>query len=247
MAYYRARCLTCHTGEAMATQHHPEQKDCTSCHMPRRATSDISHEQVTDHDIEVRWPEARGARSEELVTVGGVAATEAEFGMAYAQMTGRGGEAYGREALRRLQRAAGTAGTGTTGTGGLEPAMEAELGYLLQVSGQAEAARAAYARALENDPYQATALGDLGVLDAGTGRLAEGVGLLERLVKADPSQTVAGLNLALIECKLGRPEAALALMEQLRRVNPDDPQLREFQRHGSYAGSHCDLGRHGTN
>jgi hypothetical protein len=234
--YFRARCLACHTGARMATEHHPEQPDCASCHMPTRDTADISHEQVTDHDIEARPVRDRPVRGEvagELVTVGGVAASEAEYGMAYAQLARRGGAAYREQALRRLAHAAEA--------GPLEPAMEAQLGYLLQVSGQAEAARTAYLAALKEDPYQPTALGNLGVLDAASGQVAEAVRLLGRLVEADPSQTPAGLNLAWIECRIGERAQARQVLERLRRINPDDPQLRMFAGSGNYLGEHCEL------
>jgi tetratricopeptide (TPR) repeat protein len=222
----------------MASEHHPEQPDCAACHMPARDTTDISHEQVTDHDIEAtaarpgRAGSARGG-AEELVVVGGVRASEAEYGMAYAQLATRGGAFYRQEALRRLVRAAEA--------GPLEPAMAAELGYLLQVSGQAEGARAAYAAALRQDPYQPTALGNLGVLEAATGQVAEAVRLLERLVEADPSQTAAGLNLAWIECRVGQRTEARRVLERLQRINPDNPQLRAFEGSGDYLGQHCAL------
>jgi Cytochrome c3 len=35
VGYYRAKCLACHTGAKYATAHHPEQRDCATCHMPR--------------------------------------------------------------------------------------------------------------------------------------------------------------------------------------------------------------------
>jgi tetratricopeptide (TPR) repeat protein len=234
--YFRARCLACHTGAKMATEHHPEQPDCASCHMPTRDTTDISHEQVTDHDIEAR-PEhertARGGVAGELVTVGAVPASEAEYGMAYAQLAARGGAAYREETRRRLTHAAAA--------GPLEPAMEAQLGYLLQLSGQSEAARTAYVAALREDPYQPTALGNLGVLEAASGQVAEAVRLLGRLVEADPGQTPAGLNLAWIECRLGERAEARQVLERLRQINPDDPQLRMFSSSGNYLGRHCEL------
>jgi predicted CXXCH cytochrome family protein len=234
--HFRARCLGCHTGARMATEHHPEQPDCASCHMPTRDTADISHEQVTDHDIEARpgrdGPQ-RGGAAGALVTVGNVAASEAEYGMAYAQLAIRGGAAYRDQALRRLSHAAEA--------GPLEPAMEAQLGYLLQVSGQAEAARTAYVATLREDPYQPTALGNLGVLEAASGQIAEAVRLLGRLIESDPSQTPAGLNLAWIECQIGERAQARQVLARLRRINPDDPQLRRFAGSGDYLGQHCEL------
>ncbi len=50
VAFYRGKCLTCH-GADFATKHHPDRPDCTACHMPASASTDIAHTQVTDHRI----------------------------------------------------------------------------------------------------------------------------------------------------------------------------------------------------
>jgi Flp pilus assembly protein TadD len=115
------------------------------------------------------------------------------------------------------------------------------LGYLWQVSGDTARARAAYAEALNANPYEPTALANLAVLDASGGQVQNSVRLLQRLVAADPSETAAGLNLAFIQCKLGEGDEARALLKRLSMFNPDDPQLREFLANGNYAGQHCAL------
>ena len=56
VAFYRIKCLGCHTETRYATKHHPEQPDCAKCHMPKSATQDIAHEQVTDHRIQIQQP-----------------------------------------------------------------------------------------------------------------------------------------------------------------------------------------------
>ena len=233
--YFRARCLSCHTGEKMAAAHHPEQPNCASCHMPTRDTTDISHEQLTDHDIEVRPNHSRPVPSQrdELIPVGKVHATDAEYGMAYAQLGALGNPAFQQQALQLLTHAAQLTP--------LSPEEEAQLGFLQQINSQIRGARESYAAALQQAPYQPAALANLGVLDASSGQLPDGVKLLARLVQADPSQTPAGLNLAFIECKLGHPVEAKLLLQRLQRFNPDDPQLRLFLGQGTYAGQHCDL------
>src|SRR6266481_5170524 len=50
VSYYRGKCLACH-GEAFGAKHHPEQADCTRCHMSASLSTDIAHTQVTDHRI----------------------------------------------------------------------------------------------------------------------------------------------------------------------------------------------------
>jgi predicted CXXCH cytochrome family protein len=233
VAYFRAKCLSCHTGADMAT-HHPEQPDCATCHMPSRSTVDISHEQVTDHDIEARPAAPTPAKpTEALVPVGNFAAGDRELGLAYAQMAARGDALAGPRALQLLSKAALA--------GANDEELETRLGYLLQTAHQSGQARAAYAAALSANAYEPAALANLAVLDATEGRVAEAVRLLERLTNVDPSQTAAGLNLAFIECSLGHKAQARELTERLARVHPDDSALRELMRSGTYAGQHCSL------
>ena len=236
--YFRARCLTCHHNPRMAA-HHPEQPDCATCHMPSRKAVDISHEQVADHDIEVRPPNPQPtpaidpARKPHLIPVGAFPAGDREFGLAYEQLATRGFTQAAPTALQLLTAAAAS--------GQSDHELESRLGYLLQLSGAPDKARAAYTSALQSDPYDPTALANLAVLDASSGHLPEAIHLLDRLTSADPSQTSAGLNLAFIDCSLHRPNDALALLNRLSALNPDDPQLREFLAHGTYAGQHCNL------
>jgi predicted CXXCH cytochrome family protein len=237
--YFRGKCLSCHTGAKMATSHHAEQPNCAVCHMPSRNAADISHEQVTDHNIESR-PEMLAVSGrvsmkdgEELVPVGGVRVGDRELGMAYAQLAERGDRRAGETALRLLTRA--------EQMGVSDEQMEVQLGFLEQMSGQAAKARADYTEALNADPYEPSALANLAALDAGSGRVDEAVRLLKRLTEADVSEVSAGLNLAFIDCKLGRQSEALDLTRRLLWLNPDDPQLREFLSSGRYGGDHCSV------
>ena len=235
VGYFRARCLSCHTGAKMET-HHAEQRDCAVCHMPSRGTTDISHEQVTDHDIEAR-PEVRlrePAGETELVPVGGFLADDRTLGLGYAQL-GQKGDAGARTRALRLLTQAELAGA-------RDRELEVRLGYLRQVAGDAAGARLAYAVALAEDPYEPTALANLAVLDAGAGRVPEAVRLLERLTDGDPSQSAAGLNLVFIDCRLGRKKEAAELSRRLLEVNPDFQPLRDFLRTGMYGGQRCAVG-----
>ncbi|NYF78311.1 tetratricopeptide repeat protein [Granulicella arctica] len=238
VAFYRAKCLTCHTGTAMATQHHPEQQDCATCHMPTRNTIDVSHNQSTDHNIQ-RNPATANLRfaslseSTELIPVGNTTVTDRDLGLAYAQLAERGDRASGQKALALLTQAEAAGQTDTP--------VHVQLGFLNQRSGNAARAREEYEAALKADPYEPTALGNLAVLDAANGRTVEAIQLLERVIDADPIQTAAGLNLALIQCRLGDKQKALATLQTLSRFAPDNPQLHTFLATGSYAGQRCTL------
>jgi predicted CXXCH cytochrome family protein len=239
--YFRGICLSCHQSAQMA-EHHPEQQDCARCHMPSRNTVDISHQQVTDHDIEARpadRPLQLAGMTDEvkLVPVGDVEAGDREYGLAYAQLAERGDRHAARTALELLAKFAQSLPAGSAP----DVDVSVRLGYLWQIAGDKEKARAAYADALLANPYEPTALANLAVLDASTGQVQQGVRLLKRLIHDDPSRSAAGLNLAFIECKLGDGEDARELIQRLTMFNPDDPQLREFLLTGNYGGQHCAL------
>ncbi len=240
VAFYRAKCLTCHTGAMMATQHFPEQQDCATCHMPTRNTTDISHNQSTDHNIQ-RTPAIANLRfaalseTTELVPVGRATVTDRDLGLAYAQLAERGDRASGEKALALLSRFEAADGART------DAPVHVQLGFLYQRNGDPAKARAEYAAALTADPYEPTALGNLAVLDAGSGHAAEAVKLLQRVVEADPTQTSAGLNLAFIQCRLGDKTAALNTLNTLARVSPDQPTVRKFLDTGTYGDQRCAL------
>lgn len=53
IAYYRAKCLTCHASNFPAS-HPDKESDCVGCHMPRRDAKDGGHTAFTDHRIHRR-------------------------------------------------------------------------------------------------------------------------------------------------------------------------------------------------
>ena len=225
VAFYRAKCLGCHSSPMMAA-HHPEQPDCATCHMPSRRTVDISHEQVTDHDIERlpapgEAPSRRIVEGETLVSVGGVSAGDRELGLAYTQRAQKGDRKAATRALALLQRA--------EAAGANDTAVHVNLGWLEQVSGDTASARHEYALALQADPFNASALVNRAVLDAGAGEGAEALRLLDRLVRADPSQTLAGVDLISLECRAGERTQAAEALAVLREANPDAPALRTLR------------------
>lgn len=233
--YFRARCLTCHTNPQLATQHHPEERNCATCHMPRSPTSDVAHDQVTDHDIQ-RHPKHQlaiaNAAPVELVPVSGFTASDRELGLAYAQWASTQNDpAAGARALALLEQA--------EKAGVNDESVHENLGVLLQLAGNASAAEREYRMALAENPYTPVASTNLAILDLRSGRTAEAVQLLARLVTADPAQTRAGLTLAVVECLDGHVDQARALALKLQTFARDSPELRNFLEHGSYSGISC--------
>ena len=223
VAFYRAKCLACHTGTKFATAHHPEQPDCATCHMPRSASADIAHEQVTDHRIQIprKATEARAGTNEALVPIGDEKATDRELGLAYAQMAQRGDRQSAETALTLLRKAEALEAATVK-----DAELHTELGFLEQESGDIHAADREYRAALAADPDDGTARGDMAVLFAGTGDYATAVRLWQRVFDADPAQAAAGYNLALGQCRLGRKEDAEATLKRLLSFAPDDQRAR---------------------
>jgi Flp pilus assembly protein TadD len=224
----------------MATEHHPEQKDCATCHMPTREPTDISHEQATEHNIQSRPSTAASAlrltdieASDQLLPVGNISVGDRELGLAYAQLAEHGNRKAGEKAFQLLQKA--------EKAGANDVQVHTQLGFIDQMSGDKTSARKEYTDALIEDPYDVTALGNLAVLDATSGRTGDAENLLQRVVDADPSQMAAGLNLAFIDCRIGDKKKAMEILTGLSRFNPDDPTLRNFLASGTYAGEQCEL------
>lgn len=239
--YYRAKCLSCHTGAKFSTSHHPEQPDCASCHMPRENSIDIAHEQVTDHRIQRRATpaEQRAPRSVELSPIGdgGVAVhpSERELGLAYAQMAQRGDRASGERALPLLKSA-------ETRESAPDAELHTELGFLEQMSGDGKAASAEYRAAL-NDPQSSNAAaGDLAVLEAHQGDYASAVELWQRVFTADPTQIGAGFDLAVGECVLGDPAGAAETLKRVLLFAPDNGRARELAAAMVSGKQHCGAG-----
>ena len=236
VAFYRAKCLGCHTGEKMAAEHHPEQQDCAACHMPTRETTDISHEQLTDHNIE-RIPAKQRSRAAGgdvvLVPVGGVSAGDRELGLAYTQLAEKGDRESGEKAIALLKKA--------ESNGANDAELHSRLGFLDQISGQERDAEKEYEMALMADPYETTALVNLAVLDASQGDAATAMKFLEKVTSDDPSQTAAGLDLAFLQCKLGDKAKALQTVARVELFDPDNPVLHRFKDTGRYGNQSCKL------
>jgi len=246
VAYYRARCLSCHTGAKFATAHHPEQPDCARCHMPRGASEDIAHEQVTDHRIQIpvlntasQIPngasERRAKKSGALVPIGKEKATDRELGLAYAQIAQqRGDRASGEMALALLRKAEAMEAATVK-----DAELHTQLGLLEQKAGDIHAADWEYRGALAADPDDGTARGDLAILFAGTGDYETAVRLWQRVFAADPTQAAAGYNLALGQCRLGQKDDAEKTLKRLLQFAPDNQRARALAAALAGGSQHC--------
>ncbi|HEX3891214.1 MAG TPA: cytochrome c3 family protein [Terracidiphilus sp.] len=225
VAFYRQRCLACHNGAGFAAGHHAENPDCTECHMARPPSNDIAHEQVTDHWIRKRVSQERLplATSGELVTVGGGTASDRDLGLAYAQMAVRGDESAGMRAVEFLRRAEKSDPEAAKDSG-----LHAQLGFLEQVDGKTDEAAEEYRLALDADPQNALAAGDLALIEAKRHRAEEALRLWRTVDEHDPTQVAAAMNMAVVECALGEKDAALETLERTLEFSPDETAAKDF-------------------
>jgi tetratricopeptide (TPR) repeat protein len=234
ISFYRQKCLSCHGAGGSATgasaefakNHHPERQDCASCHMQRTTSSDIAHEQVTDHRIQARPPASFAPVTfGPLVSVGpesvGAAVSDRDLGLAYAQLAASGDREAGTKALQLLKAAEKNAGP--------DPELHAQIGFLSQLAGDNDGATLAYATALAQDPDDSFAAGNLALLKAGARDYNAAVSLWERSFLEDPVQLRSGMNLAIVQCGTGRREAALGTLDRILHFSPDHHAARELQ------------------
>ena len=153
----------------------------------------------------------------------GSPAGDRELGLAYAEMAVRGDQAAGERALKLLQRDEAETG-GAPG----DTEVHDRLGFLEQVSGDPDAAGSEYNRAIEANPYDSLALGDLALIRARQHQYGEAERLWKTAFDHDPVQIGAGLNLAIVECAAGKRPDALATLERVLVFDPDNSKARSL-------------------
>jgi tetratricopeptide (TPR) repeat protein len=223
VSYFRSRCLTCHGAPSFVGKHHPDQQDCSECHMPREKTGDVAHEQVTDHRIQRRpMPslDYAAANTGDLTAVGGGPASDRELGLAYFQFAERGDVQAGHRAMQLLEQAERRGAQA-------DPDLHTALGFMEQLSGDRQAAMREYQAALRANPADSVAAGDLAILQARAGDVKNAVTGLQWVSEHDPADTSASMDLAMIECAIDDPQAAITALQHLLEFSPDDGKARQ--------------------
>lgn len=226
VAFYRKRCLACHDQPEFARDHHPENLDCTACHMARPPSNDIAHEQVTDHWIRKRVTQNRLplAKTGELVTVGGFTADDRDLGLAYAQMVARGDQGSTLRAVDLLRKVEKQ----TNGAPG-DHELHTQLGFLDQLDGETADSAVEYREALTSDGFDSVAAGNLAVIEARSHQYAEAISLWRSVFDHDPAQIEAGMNLAIVECVSGRRDLAEDTLRRVLLFEPDSARGRALE------------------
>jgi predicted CXXCH cytochrome family protein len=224
-AFYRNKCLSCHSQPEFATAHHPENQDCTSCHMPAAGAANILHVAWTDHRI-LKIPEApkteaprTGERT--LVPIFSPGASDRDLGMAYYQsLLLEGDRLFESAAWELLKQQQATISND-------KDALDA-LGNLGAERGDSQTAESAFSRVLELDPRDLTALSNLAILRAKEGKLKDAISMLH--VAFDDNEDVPGLamNLARVECMAGDETAARTTLKAALYYSPNLNDMRRM-------------------
>ena len=224
LAFFREKCLACHNQPEFAVTHHPENQDCTSCHMPRTGAINILHVAWTDHRI-LRIPEtpqavSNGETAQELVPIFSPGATDRDHAMACYQALLEGDRALETPAWEELRRLRESIAND-------KEALDA-LGNLAAERGDRDTAAQAFRRVLSLDPADLTALSNLGTLLAKQGSLKEAIPLLRKAF--DQNRDIPGLaiNLATVQCMAGDGPAARTTLTTALIYCPDLDDVRRL-------------------
>lgn len=229
VAFYRSKCLACHSQASFAALHHPEQPDCTLCHMAREATQNVAHEQVTDHFIQERpsaWLSENAPRGEQLVAVGGATTSERDLGLAYAQSALQGDASAAQQGRQLLGEAEKQERKDPNEAADVD--LHAMLGYLDLIGGDFSAAAREYGIALAIDPASSVPAADLALIRARQQQLPAAIELWNTVAHEDPAQIGAIYNLAVAQCMLGSSSDAIESLERAISFSPDDQKAKEM-------------------
>ena len=224
ITFFRGKCLACHSEPNFASQHHPENPDCTSCHMPRLGAANILHVAWTDHRI-LRLPESSKSIQEtnlkaELVPIFSPEATERDRAMAYYQALLEGDRSMEGRAWELLKQQRDSIAND-------KAALDA-LGNLSAERGDLAMAEQSFRRVLELDPADLTALSNLGTLLAKEGKLNDATALLRKAFDRNNDVSGLAMNLARVECMAGDGIGARSTLNTALLYFPNSADMRRL-------------------
>jgi predicted CXXCH cytochrome family protein len=214
-AFYRKKCLVCHNDTAFAVSHHPENPDCTSCHMPQNGAENIPHVAWTDHRIrkvpdKVVMTDLDEGR--DLVPVFSPNANQRDLAMAYFRAAMEGNSALHARAYNLLES--------------LRPQLsddtEALTALALESERQGDYKQAAdiFQQILRRDPQNLTALSNLGTLQAKSGNLQAAAALFRKAFERNEDIVGLAKDLAQVQCMMGDAASAKTTLQRTMQYNP---------------------------
>ncbi len=222
--YYRAKCLTCHAGAKFASEHHVEQPDCTSCHMPKTGAVNVAHVAWTDHRIRRTVSAVERSRPDkmdgaDLVSILEDGSDARDLGLGYYDLVTQGDSTRKAIARRLLSQAASEHPDDV-------PVLTA-LGVLAQMDRRYAEAEKDYAQVLSIEPANYAATTNVGLLKAAEGKVKEAETLWSKSFERNEDQGLLGRNLAIVQCMLGERDAAENTLRRVLIYGPDQPAILE--------------------
>jgi predicted CXXCH cytochrome family protein len=214
VAFYRSKCLTCHSDAEFAQSHHPENKDCTSCHMKPTGAENIPHVAWTDHRI-LRIPEMpfeRAQAKKELTPIFPQSGSKRDLAMAYYKAMLAGDRTLEPVVWAQLNGV-------RNDVAGDADAINA-LGVLTASHGDGAAAIDLFRQVLARDSHDLTALSNLGTLMAKVAKPDEAGRYLDAAFERNQDIPGLALNVARVNCMAGDSEAAKKALRQALFYNP---------------------------
>jgi len=227
-AWYRGRCLSCHTAASCSetpAARTAAKDDCINCHMTKSSASDAEHTVFTDHSIP-RRPRRQASSppavsDAELVPFAAAPSTTRDLALAYAiAAIGTAAGADRARALTLLQRTAQEAPD--------DAEVLVSLAEIYRNDGKNELARTLYERAIALDPGQLTASVGLGGIMMERGEYAEAVRLWNDALSKNAGLQLVRLNLSVALWKLGQRAAAQSSLQKALDLNPAFTPSREL-------------------
>jgi len=222
--FYRSKCLACHAQPEYATAHYPANRDCTSCHMPKSAPTDIPHEQWTDHrilrqvSVAAFLPALSGDVTLVRVPASSTQPSDRNLGLAYYDLVSDGDLSQSPRARKLLENAEASDPADST--------VLTALGVLAELRNDREKAYGFYKAALTQNPNDYTAAMNCGVLLARSGQLKLAADLWQNTFARNQDITGLGMNLASARCTLGDKSAAEDILRRVLLYSPDHQSAR---------------------
>jgi Cytochrome c554 and c-prime len=222
-AFYRSKCLACHTQTNFVRDHYPGTPDCTECQMPTSKAENIPHVAWTDHRIRQhpQQPESDEGvlASPELIPFLGPPAQPRDLALAYYNLTADGKLSQAARAGQML--------LAVQKSDPPDPEVLTALGLLAPSMGITSRAVDFYREALKLDPLNLLATNNLATLLAKSGQLNAAVLFWQSAFDRNEDIESLGINLALAECRLGHGDKAVQVLQRVLLYNPDSPKARE--------------------
>ena len=222
--FYRAKCLTCHSSATFVSTHHPDHRDCTSCHMTKTGARNIPHVAWTDHRI-LRQPmpsqsSASLSASKAMIPLLNTQPSSRDLALAYYQASFKDGVDLQTKAYELLK--------------GDEPGLLNDpdamdgLGSMAGARGDFVEARKDFEGVLKSHPSDFSASANLGTLLARSGKLTQAIAAWAPAFARNEDIPGLAMNLALAQCRVGDLPAATTTLQNALTYSPGQKQLTEL-------------------